>query len=196
MLMLFVTLFAAIIIAILQGFIFLSGLKSQNVFDEKYREEQDQDVNILYLSHQDEGSTRSVTLDTKYIEIPDSDVELIAKLLWFEARGECDDCKRRVVSVVINRMTTSNLSAHDVIYAENQFEPACNIENSNISLEEMEHMKNIVNEIIETGPTVPEYVTYFRAGHFHNFDGQVPYISCCNTYVSYDYNMYLEYINE
>ena len=58
---------------------------------------------IIYLS----GSTSDISeidsaIETRnYIDISDSDIELIAKLLWFEARGECDDCKRRVVSVVI-----------------------------------------------------------------------------------------------
>lgn len=149
---------------------------------------------VIYLSEStsDISEIDSAIETRNYIDISDSDIELIAKLLWFEARGECDDCKRRVVSVVINRMTTQSMSAYDVIYATNQFEPAANIDTSKIDDDELSKMKKIVSDVVQNGPTIPEYVTYFRADHYHNFKNQVPYTHCCNTYVSYDWMLYAE----
>lgn len=177
----------------------LEGISSVRRTDTVYETQQPEDVSesseVLYLTHPVVvEEPESITYDKEYIHISEFDADLISKLLWFEARGECDDCKRRVVSVVINRMTYFNMSAHDVIYAENQFEPAAHIEDADISEDDMSKMRSIVDDITSNGPTVPGYVTYFRAGHFHNFRGQVPYISCCNTYVSYDYDMYMNYI--
>lgn len=177
----------------------LEGIAAASMADNMYDSQQPEDVSesseVLYLTHPlVEDGPESITYDKSYIDISEEDANLISKLLWFEARGECDDCKRRVVSVVINRMTYFNMSAHDVIYAVNQFEPAAHIADADISESDMSKMRAIVDDITTDGPTVPGYVTYFRAGYFHNFKGQVPYVSCCNTYVSYDYDMYMNYI--
>lgn len=125
-----------------------------------------------------------------YLSLSDSDKHMIAKLLWLEGRGECRDCQLRIVSVIVNRHTTSGMSIHDVVYDTNQFEPADQIDSLYLPDVEMNSMLSIVDEVLTYGPILPEYVTYFRADKFHKFKGQIPYIHHCNTYVSYDWSLY------
>lgn len=160
---------------------------------EDFSTESLENLNPSITDSRDIRSLGNIT-SASYINLSEDDITLIAKLLWFEGRGECDACKRRIVSVVINRAITSGMSIYDVVYATNQFESACNIETSNISEFELNDMKLIVNQVIKDGPTLPKYVTYFRAEHFHTFKNQIPYVSCCNTYVSYDYKLYIDHI--
>lgn len=49
--------------------------------------------------------------------------DLLAKVIWVEARGECDAGQQAVAEVVLNRMVSDDFpdDLHDVIYAEGQF---------------------------------------------------------------------------
>lgn len=128
-----------------------------------------------------------------YIELSESDKNLIAELLWYEGRGECDDCKRDIVSVIINRVTFSNSSVTDVIYADKQFEPAELLGTKKINDEDMINMRQIVDDVCMNGSTLPEYITYFRSDKYHSFANQEPYKHHCTTYYSYDTTKYEKY---
>lgn len=133
------------------------------------------------------------TYDIPYISLSENDMYMIAQILYLEARGESVECQEAVVSVIVNRMTNNNMSAEEVIFEDNQFTTADFIEKGKPSDEMIQLVENIATE----GPTIPSYVTYFRAGHFHEWDneyGQVMrYDKLDNTYFSYDVKLKEEY---
>lgn len=108
------------------------------------------------------------TLGTPYISpLTEEERNTFAILLYLEAGAEPLDLQYACGSVVINRLTTSGAdSILDIIYAKNQFSPAKLI----YKYQPRETQLQIVDWLCTYGPTIPEYVTYFRAGHYHNWD--------------------------
>ena len=55
----------------------------------------------------------------------EEELDLLARLIYFEARGECYEGQVAVGAVVINRLKTSGFpnTIHDVIYQKKQFSP-------------------------------------------------------------------------
>lgn len=121
-----------------------------------------------------------------YVMLSEDEAQMIAQILYLEARGESVQCQEAVVSVILNRMKNEGLSAQDVIFASNQFTTASFIEKGDPS----DDMINIVQTLAEEGPTIPSYITYFRADHYHEWDNAygtvVRYTNMDNTYFSYD----------
>lgn len=116
-----------------------------------------------------------------YIELSEDEKYMLATLIFLEGGGESVECQHAIGSVVINRVTTSGDSLQSVIFAKGQFEPAYLI--SSTSPEDTQI--GIVNELCINGPSLPEYVTYFRADHFHEWSDLTPYRSIDNTYFSF-----------
>lgn len=117
-----------------------------------------------------------------YIALSEEEKYHLATLIWLEGRGESIECQYAIGSVVINRYTTGgHTSILDVIYAKNQFQPAHLISQSQPSQLQID----IVNDLCLNGPTIPEYVTYFRADHYFNWDTVEDYTRISNTYFSY-----------
>ena len=107
--------------------------------------------------------------------------ELLARLVYREARGESFDTKCGVVSVVFNRLFDGywGRTINEVIYAAGQFSVAKSLENTTPT----EACYRAVDYVLENGITIPIYVMYFRAGSFK----YIPYI-CYegdNTYFSF-----------
>lgn len=120
------------------------------------------------------------------IEGPDvfltyNEIKLLASLVDLEVGIENYDCKMAVASVVINRMKYENKNLTDIIYEENQFSVADRVSN----YEPSEESIKAVRTILTTGVTLPEYVTFFRAGQYHEWGDLIPYIQIGNTYFSY-----------
>lgn len=138
-----------------------------------------------YLSD-DVGESESINLDSKsnYYDITYDEIDMLSRLVYLEAGGESYECMKGVASVVLNRMTSTGMSLQDVIYAPNQFSPACYIESTSYT----DDAYNAVMYVVENGPSLPEYVTFFRADHYHDFgnDIVVPYTCINNTYFSAD----------
>ena len=57
------------------------------------------------------------------IELTWEEIQLLAKVVWVEAQGECPEGQQAVAEVVLNRMVSENYSdtLSSVIYAEGQF---------------------------------------------------------------------------
>lgn len=115
-----------------------------------------------------------------YYHMTEDDVYELATLVYLESHTESYECKCAVASVVLNRMTTRNMTLQEVIYEQNQFSPAYLIPYTVPTDEEL----NAVREIITNGPTIPEYVTFFRADYY--FSWVEPYTYIDHTYFSYD----------
>lgn len=60
------------------------------------------------------------------VELSWEEMELLARVIWVEARGECAEGQQAVAEVVLNRLISENYAdtLSGVIYAENQFNSA------------------------------------------------------------------------
>ena len=120
---------------------------------------------------------------TVYMDMSEDDIHELATLVYLEAGVESFECQQGVASVVLNRMTTQGMTLQEVIYQKNQFTPAYLIPTSSPSESTLE----AVRTVLATGPTLPEYVTYFRSNYY--FSWATPYTSIDRTYFSYDNNV-------
>lgn len=120
---------------------------------------------------------------SNYIYLTDEEKHEMATLVFLESGAESFECMCGVASVIVNRMTIEDKSLEEVIYASGQFDPAYLIpyyEPSESAIEAVEY-------VISHGPTIPPYVTFFRADYYHDWgDRYIPYTSIDSTYFSYD----------
>ena len=124
-----------------------------------------------------------------YINLTDSEKHQLACLIYLEARGESEECQYAVGSVVINRFKAGGYdSIIDVIHAKGQFTPANQIKYTTPT----DIQISIVEDLCLNGPTVPEYVTYFRADHFHTWDSTKDWKQIDRTYFSINKKLYTQ----
>lgn len=117
-----------------------------------------------------------------YYAMSDEEVELFAKLVYLESGSTSIDCQRAVASVVLNRITTQHSDLRSVVYAKGQFAVASRLTNAKYSADSMDAVKYVLSN----GPTIPEYVTYFREGHYFNWGSDHKgYTNIDNVYFSY-----------
>jgi hypothetical protein len=131
-----------------------------------------------------------------YIKLSDSEITILASLVFFEGGAESIESQRAIASVVINRMKLDDLSLRQVVFAKNQFEPAHLIGHKSISSKYMKKSTKIVKYVCKHGPTIPKYVTYFRADYYHSWSGMHAYKKIDKTYFSYDQACYDRYIKQ
>lgn len=97
------------------------------------------------------------------IEITEDDINLLAALVFCEARGESLDGQKAVVEVVLNRVLDSDFedTVYDVIYEKRQFSTASKLKGTTPNEENYE----AVRYVVENGPTIfsTNYV-YFSVG--------------------------------
>lgn len=124
-------------------------------------------------------------LPTYYIQLTDDEKYILATLLYLEGNTESVECQKAICSVVMNRMTMWGMTLEEVVYEKTngfyQFSPAPNIEYYDPTLTQIE----IVEELIVSGPTIPEYVCYFRANYYHDWPGINDFDYFDHTYFSY-----------
>lgn len=111
--------------------------------------------------------------------------ELLAKLVYCEARGESTECQRAVVSVVFNRLASGKWgkTLEQVIFYPNAFTPATSGVIENAEPNEINYAA--VDYVLKNGSALPEYVRYFRADRHHTWDGYEGYTVIDNTYFGY-----------
>ena len=118
-----------------------------------------------------------------YMEMSESDMYELATLVYLESGIESYECQKAVASVIINRMNLREETLQQVIYDEYQFSPAHKISSSSPS----QSCINSVYEVLKNGPTIPEYVCYFRSGYYFNWgDRYIDYTKIDHTYFTYD----------
>ena len=151
---------------------------------------------VLKINHHEITENLSLEVHTvkeDYISLSQDEIDLISKIVYLEGRGETYECQQAIVSVIINRMTTENKNAHEVIFAENQFTTAESVDEGEVT----EDIQSIVIDIAANGPTIPVWVTYFRANQYHQWNTKygtvLPYDKIDHTYFSYDKKLYDEY---
>jgi hypothetical protein len=93
------------------------------------------------------------------VELSWEEIQLIAKVVWVEARGECKEGQQAVAEVVLNRLVSDGFSdtVNGVIYAENQFRSAKFLKEAQPYQLQYEAVENALY-----GPYIlPENVYYF-----------------------------------
>lgn len=69
--------------------------------------------------------------ESRYIglSLSEEDVDLLAKIIWLESRGECFEGQQAVAEVVLNRMMSTAFpdTLEEVIYQKGQFTTAKNV---------------------------------------------------------------------
>lgn len=93
------------------------------------------------------------------IELSIAEKQLIARVVWAEARGECAEGQQAVAEVVLNRMASENFpdTLKSVIFGEGQFRSVPYLEDAQPGQAQYTAVDNAIN-----GPYVlPEDVVYF-----------------------------------
>jgi N-acetylmuramoyl-L-alanine amidase len=95
--------------------------------------------------------------------ISEADINLMARLVWLEARGESDEGQQAVVEVVFNRVMHDKFpsSIQQVVYARNQFTPAKLISSTKATSKEY---KNVYHVLWTSQRLLPADVVYFSMG--------------------------------
>ena len=118
-----------------------------------------------------------------YMEMDENDVYELATLVYLESGTESYECQKAIASVVIHRMQNDDLTLQEVIYAKNQFSPAYLVAESCPS----DSTLAAVKDVLQNGPSIPNYVTFFRADYYHNWSELIiPYCVIDHTYFSAD----------
>ena len=115
---------------------------------------------------------------------------IFATILRLECGGSSYETKMAVASVILNRMNYWALDLRQVVFAKNQFSPA-HLINRETGYSKYNPSKDgiykecwqVVEDICREGPSLPYYVMYFRAGHYHTWT--TPYAKIGSLYFSY-----------
>lgn len=113
-----------------------------------------------------------IVYKTEYIEVPannafyknitltDSDLELLAKVLFLEAGNQSITGQRAVVEVIFNRMLDSRFpdTLSGVIYAKNQFSVVGSLRAAKPTQTQYDVISTVLEENV---PVLPENVVYF-----------------------------------
>lgn len=93
------------------------------------------------------------------LEITEEDKELLARIVYLEARGQSFSGQRAVVEVVLNRVLDSRFpdTVYEVLYAPGQFTPAKSI----ASTTPTETQYEVVDCVIDETPITTENTVYF-----------------------------------
>lgn len=93
------------------------------------------------------------------LEITEEDKELLARIVYLEARGQSFSGQRAVAEVVLNRVLDSRFpdTVYEVLYAPGQFTPAKSI----ASTTPTETQYEVVDCVIDETPITTENTIYF-----------------------------------
>lgn len=108
------------------------------------------------------------------ISISEYEREMLARLLYTEARGESIECQKAVVSVVLNR----GKDIISTITAPGQFDLGNKLDN----VKPLQTQYDVVDYVLNNGITIPSDVIYFRANFYHSWAED--YIQIDHTYFS------------
>lgn len=123
------------------------------------------------------------SISSDYLCLKESEIRDFAALVTLECGNCSEECQLAVASVILNRMIANNASFHEVAYAPNQFSPASRI----TSTTPKELSLKCVRQVLKGGPTIPEYVCYFRSWYYFDWgDRYCNYTNIGDLYFSYD----------
>ena len=99
---------------------------------------------------------------TPRLTLTADETDLIARIVWHEARGESAEGQRAVVEVIFNRVEADNFpdTVEDVIFQKNQFASARYVDSAEPTTEQFEAIEQALYE----EPMLPSDVVYFSQG--------------------------------
>ena len=100
-------------------------------------------------------------LKTKIIYFEEE--EILAKLLWCEARNQSWEGQVYTCSAILNYCERNNTSIWDAAHNINAFEPAPFVDDAKPTSMQYEVIYYVLN-----GGRIPD-ICWFRTGHYHNF---------------------------
>jgi len=90
-------------------------------------------VELVHITTAETTPTEPI-IESRYADIvlSESDVELLARIIWLEARGECFEGQQAVAEVVFNRMLSGAFpdTLYGVIFEKGQFSTAKRVESA------------------------------------------------------------------
>lgn len=89
--------------------------------------------------------------------------EILAKLLWCEARNQSWEGQVYTCSAILNYCERNNTSIWDAAHNINAFEPAPFVDDAKPTAMQYEVIYYVLN-----GGRIPD-ICWFRTGHYHNF---------------------------
>ncbi len=112
---------------------------------EETESPEDKSLTPVQLVHTTKQTEPVETPQSRYadIDLSQEDVELLARIIWLEARGECFDGQQAVAEVVFNRMLSEAFpdTLHDVIYQKGQFSTADNADTATPTMTQYEAIR-------------------------------------------------------
>ena len=100
-------------------------------------------------------------LQTKIVYFEEE--EILAKLLWCEARNQSWEGQVYTCSAILNYCERNNTSIWDAAHNINAFEPAPFVDDAKPTSMQYEVIYYVLN-----GGRIPD-ICWFRTGHYHNF---------------------------
>ena len=100
-------------------------------------------------------------LQTKIVYFEEE--EILAKLLWCEARNQSWEGQVYTCSAILNYCERNNTSIWDAAHNINAFEPAPFVDDAEPTAMQYEVIYYVLN-----GGRIPD-ICWFRTGHYHNF---------------------------
>lgn len=100
-------------------------------------------------------------LQTKIVYFEEE--EILAKLLWCEARNQSWEGQVYTCSAILNYCERNNTSIWDAAHNINSFEPAPYVDDAKPTAMQYEVIYYVLN-----GGRIPD-ICWFRTGHYHNF---------------------------
>ena len=114
-------------------------------------------------------TTTAKTDTANFYGFSQSDIDLLACLVFGEAGNQSDECQRAVASVVINRINSSEFpnTCRGVIYQKSQF-------TGGKSKMSDDSYRNTLY-VLRNGSTLPSWVMYFRMSYHFDWSGYTQY---------------------
>jgi hypothetical protein len=173
------------------GTILFNADNGTKASDKLVEEQQTVDIVILDIKEIKPVKVIGVSAVQKpYISLTESEKLILATLIRLECGGSSYETKAAVASVVINRMTKWKCNLRSIVFAKNQFSPARLIDKETGKSYYNPPKTGVYGEcwtameaVLMNGPTLPEYVLYFRSGHYHTWT--IPYAKIGPMYFSY-----------
>lgn len=100
--------------------------------------------------------------------ITEEEIEILARLVFLEARNQPEEGQRAVVEVVFNRVLSDEFpdTIKEVVFAKNQFSPAHLIPHTTPTEEQYEIVQTVLTD---TGTVLDRGVVFFSRGPYNDY---------------------------
>lgn len=129
-----------------------------------------------------------------YYHVTSEERDLLARIVTCEADEYSVECQRAVASVIFNRLDSGKwqkdmnsdnvITVYDIIYYPNAFTPVIDGALDDCANPSDSAVK-AVDYVIQHGPTIPEYVRYFRDYKHFTWQGYKGYTIIDDMYFGY-----------